>query len=140
MIKTQLVLWKTTYDNRMFCLRVNVRVRFLLFYLKYARTDPWCNMLQTLVGRKKYQEKKSDEHPLSPVGLVTNVNFNLLSFQRCRYDNDFWPIRLEDLNIILGAWNGFLANCRENCDRIFLLNQDFLKHCLLLHDWSACTC
>ena len=34
------------------------------------------------------------------------MNFNLLYFERCPYDNDFWPISLGDLNLILGAWNG----------------------------------
>ena len=56
------------------------------------------------------------------VGSLKNVNFNLLPFKRCPYDNDSWPISLEDLNIILGAWNGFSGNCREICDRLFFLN------------------
>ena len=45
MIKTQILLWKTTEGNRK--LRVRVRVRFLLFYFEFAPTDPRCNMLQT---------------------------------------------------------------------------------------------
>ena len=28
-----------------------------------APIDPWCNMLQALLGRKKYEEAMSDEHP-----------------------------------------------------------------------------
>ena len=55
------------------------------------------------------------------VGSLENVNFNLLSFKRCPYD-DSWPISLGDLNIILGAWNGFSGKCRESCDRLFFLN------------------
>ena len=38
---------------------------------------------------------------------------NLLSFKICSYGSDFWPISSGDLNKILGAWNGFLANCRK---------------------------
>ena len=53
------------------------------------------------------------------VGSLKNVNFNFLSFKRCPYDNDFWPISLGDLNKILGVWNGFSGNCREGCDQLF---------------------
>ena len=53
------------------------------------------------------------------VGSLKNVNFNLLSFKRCPYDNDSLPISLGDLNIILGAWNGFSGKCHESCDRFF---------------------
>ena len=42
---------------------VRVRVRFRLFYCELAPTDPRCNMLQTLLGRKKYEEAMSDEYP-----------------------------------------------------------------------------
>ena len=45
-------------------LRVRVRVRFISFYSELAPTDPWCNMLQTLLGRKKYEKEMSDEEPL----------------------------------------------------------------------------
>ena len=61
MIKTQILLWKTIEGNKRF--RVRVRVRFILSYFKLAPTDPWCNMLQTLLGSKKYQEAMSDEYP-----------------------------------------------------------------------------
>ena len=60
MITTQLSLLKIIEGNRR--LRVKVRVRFILFYLKLAPTDPWCNMLQTLLGRKKYEEAMSGKH------------------------------------------------------------------------------
>ena len=40
-----------------------LRVRFLLFYSEIAPTDPWCNMLRTLIWRKKYEEAMSDEYP-----------------------------------------------------------------------------
>ena len=56
------------------------------------------------------------------VGSLKTVNFNLLPFNRCPYDNSFWPIVLADFNITLGAWNGFSGNCRESCDRLFFLN------------------
>ena len=45
-----------------------------------------------------------------------------LSFKMCPYDNDSWPISLGDLNITLGAWNGFSGKCRESFDRFFFLN------------------
>ena len=41
------------------------------------------------------------------VGSLRNVNCNLMFFERCPYDNDFWPISLEYLKIVLGAWNVF---------------------------------
>ena len=50
------------------------------------------------------------------------LTFNLLSCKRCPYDNDFWPINLEDLNIILGAWNSFAGNLHKSCDWFFFLN------------------
>ena len=43
------------------------------------------------------------------VSSLKNVNYNLLSFKRCPYDNDFRPISLGDLNIVLGAWNDFFS-------------------------------
>ena len=36
-----------------------------LFYSELAPTDPSCNMLQTLLGQKKYEEGMSDEQPLT---------------------------------------------------------------------------
>ena len=62
MIKNQLK--KNNEGNRR--LRVGARfgVRFLLFYSELAPTDSLCNMLQTLLGRKKYKKAMSDEHPL----------------------------------------------------------------------------
>ena len=65
------------------------------------------------------------------------MNFNLLSFKRCPYDNDSWPISLGDLNIILGAWNDFSGKCRESCDRLFFLKLRFLKIRLLV-SWLKC--
>ena len=48
-------------------LRVRARARatvmFILFYSELVPTDPWCNMLQTLLGREKYGEEMSDEQP-----------------------------------------------------------------------------
>ena len=44
--------------------RLRVRVRFSLFYSELAPTN-WCrNMLQILLGRKKYEEEMSDEQYL----------------------------------------------------------------------------
>ena len=43
---------------------VKVWFRFILFYTELAPTDMWCNMLQTLLGRKKYGEPLSDKKPL----------------------------------------------------------------------------
>ena len=63
MIKTQILLPKIIEGNRR--LRVRVRFRFFLFYFEIGPTDPWCSMLQTLLGRKKYAEQMSDEHPLT---------------------------------------------------------------------------
>ena len=56
-IKTQILLWKTIERSS----RLRVMVRFLLFYYELAATDPWCNM--SWLGRKKYEEAISDEHP-----------------------------------------------------------------------------
>ena len=53
------------------------------------------------------------------------------------YDNNSWLISLRNLNIILGAWNGFSGKCRESCDRFFFLNQDFWKYGFWWRDWSA---
>ena len=57
MIKTQILSWKTKEVNR------RLRVRPVWFYSELAPTDSWCNLLQTLLGRKKYEEAMSDEHP-----------------------------------------------------------------------------
>ena len=57
MIKTQILLWKTTEANK------RLRVRFLLFYSELVPIDPWYNMLQTLLGQKKSEKAMSDEHP-----------------------------------------------------------------------------
>ena len=35
-----------------------------LFYSELAPTYPWCNKLQTLLGRKEYEEGMSDKQPL----------------------------------------------------------------------------
>ena len=43
---------------------VSVWVRFLSFYSEFAPIYPSFNMLQTLLGREKYEEAMSDEHPL----------------------------------------------------------------------------
>ena len=53
MIKTNFIL----KSNRR--LRVRVRVCFILFH--YELTVPRCHMLQTLLGRKKYEGEISDE-------------------------------------------------------------------------------
>ena len=45
-------------------LRARVRFRFILFYSELVPNNPWCNMLQTLLGRKKYEEAVLDEQSL----------------------------------------------------------------------------
>ena len=40
---------------------VRVRVRFILLYSESVPTEPCCNMLQTLLGSKKYEEEMSNE-------------------------------------------------------------------------------
>ena len=47
-------------------------------------------------------------------------------------------ISFGDLNINLGAWNGFSANCRESCDRLFFLNYNFLKYGFWSVTWLRC--
>ena len=56
---------KNNRSNR--TLRVRVRVRFILFYSELTPSDPRCNMLQTLLERKKYEEEIPDEQPLLKV-------------------------------------------------------------------------
>ena len=51
-------------NNRRLRVRVRVRVRFILFYSEFASTDPCCNILQTILGRKKYGKQMSDEQIL----------------------------------------------------------------------------
>ena len=63
MINTQILLFKTIEGNRRLKVKVRVRARFLLLYSELAPTDPWCNMIWTLLGRKKYEDAMSDEHP-----------------------------------------------------------------------------
>ena len=56
-------------------------------------------------------------------GLMSCQKFEPQPFvERCSYDNDFWPINLGDLNIILGACNGFPASFRESCDTSYNYN------------------
>ena len=53
-------------NNRRLWGRVRVMVRFLLFFSKLAPTD----MLHTLLGRKKFEEAISDEHPQKELILL----------------------------------------------------------------------
>ena len=55
----------------------------------------------------------------------------------CPYDNNFWPISLGNLTIILGAWNGFLVDFQESCDQRFFLNYNFWKYLFRSPDWGA---
>ena len=43
--------------------RIRVRIRFVLFHSELSPTDPGCNILQNLLGRKKYEEEMSDKQP-----------------------------------------------------------------------------
>ena len=72
MIKTNFIM----KNNR----KLRIRVRFNLFYYELASTDPRCNMLQTLPGRKKYEEKMSNEQPLCELSAMKNI---LIIFFRC---------------------------------------------------------
>ena len=54
-----------------------IRVRFILFYYELAPTDPWCNMLQTLLGQNKYKEEMSDKKFVS-VKLKIEVSQEVL--------------------------------------------------------------
>ena len=47
--------------NRRLRVRVKVSVRFLLFHSELGPANPYCNMLQALLGLKKYEEKMSDK-------------------------------------------------------------------------------
>ena len=51
-------------NNRKLMVRIRVRVWFILFYYELGSTDPWCNTLQTLLGRKIYEEEMSDGQAL----------------------------------------------------------------------------
>ena len=91
MIKAQILLWKTIEGNRRIRIRVRVRVRvrFVLFYSKLAPTDAWCNILHSLLGRKKYEEAMSDEHPqLQP----NFCNFGGVYFIANRVRFNFWKM------------------------------------------------
>ena len=61
-------------NNRRLRVRFRVRVRFIFFYSELTPTDPFCNMLQTLLGRKKYEEVISDDqmNVLYVAGLAYN--------------------------------------------------------------------
>ena len=70
--------WKTIEGNRR--LRVRVRVMLLLFYSELAPIDPLCNMLQTFLGRKKYEKAMLDEHPLYQTRFhLKSINVYILS-------------------------------------------------------------
>ena len=91
MIKAQILLWKTIEGNRRIRIRVRVRVRvrFVLFYSKLAPTDAWCNIIHSLLGRKKYEEAMSDEHPqLQP----NFCNFGGVYFIANRVRFNFWKM------------------------------------------------
>ena len=64
MIKTQILLWKTIEGNWGLDLGLRLGIAFFYYILNSQFTDPWCNILQTLLGRKRYAKAMSDEHPL----------------------------------------------------------------------------
>ena len=76
MIKVQTLLWQAIEGNR----RLRVRVRVLLFYSELAPTDPWRNMLQSLLGREKYEELMSDEHPLNSIMKIFWYIFHVILY------------------------------------------------------------
>ena len=55
---------ETTEGIRKLKVCFRVWFRFILFYTELAHTDLWCNMLQTLLGRKKCEGALSDKKPL----------------------------------------------------------------------------
>ena len=57
---------KTKEVNR-FRTRVGVRVKFLLLHSQLAPSDPWYNIDQTSLGRKKYEDA---------VNTLSYLNFN----------------------------------------------------------------
>ena len=61
MLKAKILLWKTIEDN--WGEGLGLGLGFFYFILSSQLTDPLSNMLQTLLGRKKYEEAMSDEHP-----------------------------------------------------------------------------
>ena len=63
-IKTQILLWKTIEGNWGLDLGLGWGIAFFYYILNSQSTDPWCNILQTLLKRKKYAKAMSDEHPL----------------------------------------------------------------------------
>ena len=74
-------------------LKVRVRVRFILFYSGLVPTGPrWCNMLQTLLRRKKYEKVISDEQLLTIKGL--NQRCFSKNFPKIYWSTHFWPIFL----------------------------------------------
>ena len=50
-------------NNRRLRVRARATVMFISFYSELVPTDPWCNMLQTSLGQKKYGDEMSDEQP-----------------------------------------------------------------------------
>ena len=71
------------------------------------------------------------------VGSLRNVNCNLMFFERCPYDNDFWPISLEYLKIVLGAWNVFFWKLLRKLWSACFLKLRFPKIRLLV-SWLKC--
>ena len=61
MIKAQIFLWKIIEGNTSLRAKVRVWIGFILFYSELFPTNPWCYMLQTLLGLKKYEEVMPDE-------------------------------------------------------------------------------
>ena len=81
-------------NNRKLKVRVKVRVRIILFYSELAPTDPWCNILQTLLGRKKYevecQMNNLDQKKLLVWGLKNGCSKKVENIQgECRKTCDF---------------------------------------------------
>ena len=70
---------KTVEGNR--TLRFRVRVRFLLFYYELNTIDQSTESInQNLLGRKKYEEAMSDEHPpvIQFFYLIVNKSFIII--------------------------------------------------------------
>ena len=90
-------------------------------YYELAPTDPWCNMLQTLVGRKKYEEAMSDEHSLVSDKLLWTL-----------YKRWSFPLRISSVNVNKSVWPNVVTFTEE----IFNGKIHFFVQCCLLATYS----
>ena len=114
MTKTQMLLWKTTKTAKK--IPDNMSEHFL-FYSELTPTDPWCNMLQTLLGRKNIWGgttvlNMSDEQPLkiSHWCMLTSFSYRnneLFSFHSRTYNftrKNFSLVYAPRLYVLKDVW------------------------------------